>query len=315
MVIREFRHTDLDALINIAKVSFAEEYTASGQSPESFTHQVRTAARGRMIPLRLLSSLAGIQWKLFVAEVDGLVVGCGSYMGRETMELANLMVHPQYRRRGIGQAMLAKRLQHLREKGYPYAKTTVLATNAASLGNLRKQGFEVFDRFTVLEVPLPLPHQATDLPDDIISRPVRPSDVTAFQELEQQISNPVWLQIQGSATLNYFPSLGERLMQKFGNAQGWVRVFVQDENVIGFLSATTAGNQTKGTVFRPVIAQEHVEYLPHMLNEAAVWLRQLGKETIRIGVPDKREQLMQELMNRGWVKTVSWVQLVKWLEK
>ena len=315
MEIREFRHTDLDALINIAKVSFAEEYTASGQSPESFAHQVRMATRGRMIPLRLSSYLAGIQWKFFVAEVDGLVVGCGSYMGRETMELANLMVHPQYRRRGIAQALLAKRLQHLREKGYPYVKTTVLATNEASLGNLRKQEFDIFDRFTVLEIPLPLQHQATDFSDNITSRPVQQSDITTFQELEQQISNPVWLQIQGSAASNYFPSFGERLMQKLSNAQRWVRVFIQDEQAIGYLSATTAGNQTKGTVFRPVIAQEHVEYLPHMLNEAAVWLRQLGKETIRIGVPDKREQLMQELMNRGWVKTVSWVQLVKWLEK
>ena len=314
MVIREFRYTDLDPLINTAKVSFAEEYSASGQSPQSFIHQVRMVTRGRMIPFKLLSYLTGIQWKLYVAEVDSMVVGCGSYMGRQTMELANLMVHPQHRRRGIGQALLEKRLEHLRKKGYPYVKTSVLASNEASLGNLHKQGFEVFDRYTILEASLPLPLNTIRLSDKINSRPVQKLDITAFKELEEQIANPAWLQIQGSAAPNYFPTFGDRLMQKFTNEQRWVRVFSREERIIGFLSASTSGNQTKGSLFRPVIAQEHIVHFPQMLAEAAVWLGQLGKEKIRIGVPDDRELLMLELLKSGWVKTVSWVQLVKWLD-
>lgn len=313
MVIREFRYTDLDPLINIAKVSFAEEYSASGQSPQSFINQVRMVTRGRMIPFNLLTYLTGIQWKLYVAEVDNLVVGCGSFMGRHTMELANLMVHPQHRRRGIGQALLEKRLEHLRERGYSYVKTSVLATNEASLGNLHKQGFEVFDRYTILEASLPLPLN-TRLSDKINSRPVQKLDITAFKELEKQIATPAWLQIQGSAAPNYFLTFGDRLMQKFTNEQRWVRVFSREGKIIGFLSATTSGNQTKGSLFRPVITQEHIVHFPQLLSEAAVWLGQLGKEKIRIGVPDDREQLMLELLKNGWVKTVSWVLLVKWLD-
>lgn len=314
MIIREFEFSDLDALINIAKVSFADEYIASGQSPQSFTNQVKMTTRGRMIPFKLLSFLAGIHWKLFVAEVNGLVVGCGSYMGRQTMELANLMVHPQYRRRGIGQALLEKRLECLRENGYPYVKTTVLASNEASLGNLRKQDFEVFDRYSVLESPLPFQHKTSSLSANIASQPVRHSDFTAFKELEKLIANPVWLHIQGSAAPNYFPSLGERLMQRFTNVQRWVRVFVKDKNTIGFISARTSGNQVKGTLFRPVIAQERIEYFPHMLAEAAVWLDQQGKETMQIGISDDRAELIAELLSKGWTKTVSWVQLVKWFD-
>lgn len=313
MVIREFRYTDLDPLINIAKISFAEEYSASGQSPQSFINQVRMVTRGRMIPFSLLTYLTGIQWKFYVAEVDNLVVGCGSFMGRQTMELANLMVHPQHRRRGIGQALLEKRLEHLRERGYPYVKTSVLATNEASLGNLHKQGFEVFDRYTILEASLPLPLN-TRLSDKINSRPVQKLDITAFKELEKQIATPAWLQIQGSAAPNYFLTFGDRLMQKFTNEQRWVRVFSREGKIIGFLSATTSGNQTKGSLFRPVIAQEHIVHFPQILTEAAAWLGQLGKEKIRIGVPDDREGLMLELLKNGWVKTVSWVLLVKWLD-
>jgi len=148
MNIRPFRYTDLEALIRIAEVSFAEEYTARGETPASFARQVRMVARGRMVPFKMLSALAGIQWELFVAEVDGKVVGCGSNQGCKQTELSNLMVHPQHRRQGIGQALLEKRLQSLTEKGYPFVTTTILASNQASLSNVGKQGFEVFDRFS-----------------------------------------------------------------------------------------------------------------------------------------------------------------------
>ncbi len=315
LVIREFRYADLDALITIAKASFAEEYIASGQSPDSFVRQVRMVVSGRMIPFTLLSILAGIQWKLYVAEVDGAVVGCSSYMGRKTMELANLMIHPEYRRRGIGQALLEKRLQHLKAKGYPFVKTTVLATNEASLGNLHKQGFEVFDRYSVLEIPLPLRNNTTGPMHSITSRQVKQSDIFAFKEIEIQVANPAWLQIQGSAAPNYFPSRGDQLMQQFTNGQRWTRVFVKNTITIGFLSASTSSSHTKGTLFRPVVAQENIEHLSQMLQEAAVWLQHLGKETMQIGIPDESELLIDELQNNGWVKTLSWVQLVKWLER
>lgn len=51
-----------------------------------------------------------------------------------------MMVHPQYRRQGIGQALLEKRLQNLVENGYPSVTTTILASNEASSGNVSKQG-------------------------------------------------------------------------------------------------------------------------------------------------------------------------------
>lgn len=161
MNIRPFRYTDLDALSHIAEVSFAEEHTVRGETPESFARQVKMITRGRMIPFKVLAALAGYRWELFVAEADGKVVGCGGYVGRQHMELSNLMVHPQYRRRGIGQALLEKRLQRLAEKGYRFVTTTILASNQASLGNVNKQGFEVFDRYSILETPLPL-QQDTD---------------------------------------------------------------------------------------------------------------------------------------------------------
>jgi ribosomal protein S18 acetylase RimI-like enzyme len=107
LLIRPFRTTDVDALAEIAVLSFAEEYEARGQTADSFARQIRMATRGRMIPFKLFTRLAGYKWAIFVAEVNGRIVGCGGYLGRKQVELANLMVHPDYRRRGIGQVPLS----------------------------------------------------------------------------------------------------------------------------------------------------------------------------------------------------------------
>ncbi|MCB8975815.1 MAG: GNAT family N-acetyltransferase [Ardenticatenaceae bacterium] len=313
MIIREFKYTDLNALVEIAKVSFADEYAANGQSPTSYINQIKTVTRGRMIPFRIISALAGIKWRLFVAEVDDQVVGCGSYLGRQQIELANLMVHPQYRRQGIGQALLKTRLQYIHKEGHAYAKTTVLASNEASLSNLRKQGFEVFDQFKIFETDIPLQYFSSSMSTEIYSRPVQQTDLSVFMELERQISNPVWLHIQGTAAANYFPSLWERLLQKFAGSHRWVHIFMKNSQVIGFLSINTSNDQTTGAIFRPVISQENIAYLPQMLHEASIWLRDRKKKKIRIGVPLDREYLVKELKNSGWEETIAWVQLVKWL--
>ena len=102
IVIRPFHPTDLATLVHVATASFAEEYISRGTTAEGFAQQVRMITKGRMIPFKMVTRLAGYTWEILVAEVNGQVVGCGGYMGRKQMELVNLMVHPDYRRRGIG---------------------------------------------------------------------------------------------------------------------------------------------------------------------------------------------------------------------
>lgn len=315
MNIRQFRYTDLESVISIAKVSFAEEYVARGETPEGFAKQVRMVARGRTLPFKLLTRVSGIKWQLFVAELDGKVVGFGSYLGRTKMELANLMVHPDYRRQGIGQALLEKRLEYLREQGYPFVTTTILASNQASLGNVRKQGFEVFDQFTIWEKSLSQQVKTGGLKNDLHSLTLQSSDKAIFKELERRIVDPAYLQIQGSAIALYFPSLGGRLMNRFATTQQWTRAFSKDEITIGFLLANTSTNQNKGTVGRPMVLDKHVNYLLPMLNEAMIWLKNLNKTAIQISVPNKRESIIEILQSSGWIKTQSWVRLIKQLDE
>ncbi len=87
-------------------------------SPDDFERETRRIFRWRMIPYKLLTALMGIKWEGYVAEVEGKVAGGGMYIGRkEQMAVTNLMVDPEYRRRGVGQALLEKRLERLSELG------------------------------------------------------------------------------------------------------------------------------------------------------------------------------------------------------
>jgi ribosomal protein S18 acetylase RimI-like enzyme len=311
--IRPFHYTDLDALIQIATISFAEEYTIQGATPDSFTREIRLATRGRMIPLKLLTRLAGYRWAIFVAEVEGRLVGCGGYMGmgRAQMELSNLMVHPDYRRRGIGQALLETRLAHLRQDGYRLVTTSILSTNVASLGNIQKQGFELFDEYTLWEHPLPLPTDPLMAAAPLLSRLVAKKDIEQFKRLEGQIATPLWLEVQGSAADYYFPSWGASALNRFSGGQHWAHIFELENRVIGFLLAHASSGQSKGNLSRPVVADVGLSYLPIMLAEAANWLAQQGKETIQLSVPAQRMEIADQLTAAGWQKKETWLRFVK----
>ena len=158
VTIRKFVHTDVDDFIRLSKLSFAEESRAAGITPEEFEQETRRIFRWNMIPYKLLTALMGVKWEGFVAEKKGEVVGGGMYIGRNNrMTITNLMVDPAYRHQGIGQALLIKRLERLAERGFPFVTTEVLDTNLASLKNLKKQNFEVFNRYSVYERTLPIP--------------------------------------------------------------------------------------------------------------------------------------------------------------
>lgn len=86
----------------------------------------------------------GEEWTGFVAEVDGRVVGWASaYRNGRTSadafgEIAMLHVHPDHRRRGIGDALLAEALGHLARIGARRIRTWALTD---SLPYARRHGF------------------------------------------------------------------------------------------------------------------------------------------------------------------------------
>jgi len=314
--IRNFKYTDVDDFIRISKLSFAGEWTAEGLTPEDFERETRRIFQWKMIPYRLLTALMGIKWEGFVAEKDGKVVGGGMYIGRDNrMSVTNLMVNPEYRRQGVGQALLARRLERMSERGFPFAMAQVLETNTASLQNLKKQKFEVFNQYSVYEHTLPLP-EINDSSLPLISvREISRADKALFKEIENKTIPRSILSVKGSAETQFFLSGWQRIYARFTRYSKWIKAVVASGETIGFLCAGFQDRQQKGLLIQPVVNEGCLDLIPSMLQKAGAWLEQAGRKSMIVEIPDVWTKTRDYLLVNGWKRQFTWLELVRWLDK
>lgn len=312
--IRKFTYKDTDAYIRMAISAFADEWIADGMTPDDFARQTRQMFGLKMIPLKLLTALMGLQWEAFVAEVNGQIVGGGMYGGRkDKITITNLMVEPAYRRQGIGQALLIKRLERLSQLGVPFVTVKALETNQASLGNMRKQGFVEYDRKSVYERSLSISSGKKD-EHGVIGRKLKIYDQALFKEMEKKSMSPFVLHNEGAQNV-FFPSLGQKLYDRYVGSHYWTQAFDVDGVTVGFLAAHYAHSTTCGHIYQPVILPENILYLPTMMRQAETWMETFGLQSAKIEVSDQRSEWVSCLMDSGWNKQHTWIYLVKWLDE
>jgi ribosomal protein S18 acetylase RimI-like enzyme len=312
--IRNFNYKDVDEFIRISKLSFAGEWTAEGLTPEDFERETRRIFRWKMIPYRLLTALMGIKWEGFVAEKDGKVVGGGMYIGRDNrMSVTNLMVDQEHRRQGVGKALLARRLERMAERGFPFATAEVLETNTASLQNLKGQGFEVFNQYSVYEHDLPLPENyGSSTP--ISFREISREDRALFNEIERSTTPQSVLSIKGSADTQYFLSGWQRIYARFTRYSRWIKAVVASGETVGFLCARFQDRQQKGVLIKPIVKEDYLDSIPSMLQIVGAWLDQSGRKSMIVEIQDQWTNLRDYLLENKWKRQFAWLELVRWLD-
>ncbi len=316
-VIRKFQHTDVDAFIRLSQLSFAEESLAAGLTPEDFEQETRRIFRWRMIPYKLMTALVGIQWEAFVAEKDGKVVGGGMYIGRnKRMTLTNLMVDPAYRRQGIGQALLVKRLERLAERGFPYVTVQVLDTNIASLENLQQAELRSVQPVLRLRAGACLSRQTRMQPCHLLPCGISNAQTGGcFEKSRKTPRPPPRFPSTAAQKSTIFHRPGSAYYAQFAGYNPWVKACVVQGETVGFLSADFHRRQSKGVLLQPVIAEEGLPYFPAMLAQAGAWLAGAGREAMIVEIPDHRAQIQDYLLGHGWTKQYTWLELIRWLEE
>lgn len=79
---------------------------------------------------------------LFVARIDGATVAyCSFWRIFDEVHVNNFAVHPAWRRRGVGRALLAHVLAEAAAMGAPHATLEVRASNAAAIALYEAGGF------------------------------------------------------------------------------------------------------------------------------------------------------------------------------
>lgn len=120
--IRPMRRRDLDAVAAIEAEAFGSPWRRS-----SYARAITTSPR-----------------QFVVAELDGELVGyAGFWVEQRKAHIAKVAVRPEYRRRGIAQALLEHLLDVVRRLGIGYAYLEVRESNQGAQELYRRFGFHL----------------------------------------------------------------------------------------------------------------------------------------------------------------------------
>jgi ribosomal protein S18 acetylase RimI-like enzyme len=151
-------HRDLLAVADLVEVSFDDSIDADGQR---YLRQMRDAAHNPNF-LRWANAVvdhASLPLSGFVWEEDGHLVGNLSLIpfqlnNRRDYLIANVAVHPRYRRRGIARMLTSAALDHSRKRGAGSTWLHVREDNQAAVKLYLSLGFQEHTRRTTWHAPV-----------------------------------------------------------------------------------------------------------------------------------------------------------------
>ncbi len=151
---------DLLQVADLIELCFADTLNAEGQS---YIQQMRRAAQDRWTLNSIWSStyFSPIPPSGFVWEEEGAVIGNLSIIPFQATRgfeylIANVAVHPEYRRRGIAELLTERALVYIHDRGVKTAWLHVRDDNPPAIHLYRKLGFEEQMRRTSWVFPNPL---------------------------------------------------------------------------------------------------------------------------------------------------------------
>ena len=137
---------DLQEIADLIELCFAATLDDDGRD---YLRHLRTAARDMAYLSWLQSAAERIATPLYgyVWEEDNRIIGNLSLVpmtrfGRITYLIANVAVHPQYRRRGIGRQLTQTAIDHLRRRGIESAWLQVRDDNPVAVHLYQSLGFQ-----------------------------------------------------------------------------------------------------------------------------------------------------------------------------
>ncbi len=158
---------DLGQVADLVEQCFADTLDHDGQR---YLQQMRSAARNpsylrwaSMVSERAVMPLSGYVWEEAGQIVGNLTLIPHISGGKRVYLIANVAVHPQFRRQGIAVKITHKAIQHASERGAQMVWLHVRAENQVAIDLYRSHGFVEKDRRTTWY--LDRQNLATSVPD------------------------------------------------------------------------------------------------------------------------------------------------------
>ena len=311
VLIRDFRKSDLDDLLRLLPVSNAEEFKVTGFDPDHTRDMInRLYGWGGRFLLGLLRLFGKQPMKFLVAEADGKLVGTTIVDDRgKAGSISVVMVHPDYRRRGIATRLMTGALDFIRRREKVRAVLGVMSTNTAAKDLYVKLGFKTFEHAVYFVGEADSLRVSKDI-DGVEVRPFRKGDLDEVYELVVASEDPVRLRINDFSRKNLRTPFLRRF---FGFANELKLVAVFDGRIVGYAEASyTTPNEVGRIGFIHVNAEGRSVGVEKMLvNAGRCEIEKAGVNRFRVVVPSTRQELIDAVKDLGFKEALTVDGMVK----
>lgn len=303
-MIRDFRKGDLEEYIQCLRKSFVEEFEVRGLDPDFWRKMVRRRFKlsGRIF-FGFLRLLRREPFKLFVADVDGTVVGATmAGIDGKIGYVSNVMVHPDFRRKGIGAKLMNTALKYMKKRKLARAVLHVRLDNAPAKGLYCKLGFRKFADLIHLMAEIDSLSTPTKIETVQIRDFYEKRDIDAAYELMKSSQDPVRLKIYDFKKKDLKTSLVERIIHP-----STVRKFlaIKDKKVKGFVRSSYTSSKEAGAIRLYVPSETLLEEVIEMLVQAGLaHIKSIGTKIVLTTVPSTKKELIHVLKKLGFEERV-----------
>jgi ribosomal protein S18 acetylase RimI-like enzyme len=306
-LIRDLCKSDLDDLLDLLPKCFAKEFEIMGFDAEHARAIFNRAfgPSGRLL-LGSLGLLGKDPMKFLVAEADSQVVGTTFVQrGEKSGYISSVMVHPDYRKRGIATALVETAVEYVQKGRMERAVLHVVSTNTPAIGVYSRLGFERFESITNLlgETDFAL---AQGRADDIEVRPYRGSDLDDVYDLARASEDPAHLRLFGLSRKDLKMPLWVRL-SRFSTQTRLVAL--RAGRIVGFVMSSYTTPREAGSIgymhVKPEDRSRGVERA--LIAAAVVEFKAAGVGRAHTMVPSTRQELVEEFRGLGFRETMTLV--------
>lgn len=300
LFIRDFRSEDLEGFLKCLEKSFVEEFQVLGLDPDFYRKMVhrRFKFSGRFF-FGFLRLMRREPYKLLVADANGEIAGAAmTNLVGEIGYISNVMVHPNFRRKGIATKLMNATLNYIRRRKLARAVLDVRSDNTPAKGLYCKLGFRKFGdtiRLVVKLDSLPsLPKVETAQVGDFDEK----EDIDAVFELMKNSVDHVRFKIFDYKKKDLKTSLVERIIHL-----STVRklVAIRDRKIIGYVHSSYTSAKQAGRISMYVPSEMMLQEIVELLVQAGLdHIKSGGAKTVLTTVPSTNQELIRRLKNLGF---------------
>lgn len=300
VLIRDFRKSDLNDLLDLLPKCFTEEFEVTGFDPGHVRDMVNRAfgKTGRLF-LGLARLFGRVPIKFYVAEADGKAVGTAIVNSRGKVGyISSVMVDPDHRRRGIATRLLKSAIVNIQQKTTRKPILHVESKNAPAIALYTRLGFKAFEHITYLTGETDSLSVVQDT-NEIKTRPIQKDDLNEVFNLIEASEDPNRLKIFDFSKNNLKTPLLQRLF-RFSTQNRIIAVL--DGKIVGYAETSYTTPKEAGRISSiQTVAQARSNLVEEVLIGAAInEVRKGGTKRITVMVSNMKQDIIDTLKNLGF---------------